>query len=121
MPLGQAEVSAVRGVDCRELRVLRCNLASSAPNCLSCNEAFAGAPQRKAQMERERMQGQHAQQASVWGGVAASFLGAAAGSVIGEALSSHDGCSSYSTCSTDDVDDVSDVSDDTGFDFGDDD
>jgi hypothetical protein len=93
----------------------------SAPNCLSCNEAFAGAPQRKAQMERERMQGQHAQQASVWGGVAASFLGAAAGSVIGEALSSHDGCSSYSTCSTDDVDDVSDVSDDTGFDFGDDD
>jgi hypothetical protein len=65
------------------------------------------------------------EQAGVWGNVAASFLGAAAGVAVSSSLGhSHDGCSSYDSCSSpDSVDtyDDSDVSDDTGFDFGGDD
>jgi len=68
-------------------------------------------------MERQRLQQQNQEQANVWGGVAASFVGAAAGALIGEAFHSHDGCSSYDSCSSDDV---GDVFDDGGFDFGDD-
>jgi hypothetical protein len=93
-------------------------------NCMRCNEAFAGAAQRKAMMEQQRQQHQNAQQVNMWGGVAASFLGAAAGSAIGGAWHSHDGCSSYDSCSAPasiDFGDVSGVSDDTGFDFGGDD
>jgi hypothetical protein len=93
-------------------------------NCMQCNEAFAGAPQRKAQMEQQRQHQQTMQNASVWGNVAASFLGAAAGVAVSESWHSHDGCSSYDSCSSpDSVDsfDISDESDDTGFDFGGDD
>ena len=88
-------------------------------NCLRCNEAFAGAAQRKAQMEQQQQQQQNMQHANVWGGVAASFLGAAAGSAI-----SHSWGHSYDEgYSSSDVDtfDISGVSDDTGFDFGGDD
>jgi hypothetical protein len=84
-------------------------------NCMRCNEAFAGAAQRKAMMEQQRQQQVQVQQVNAWGGVAASFLGAAAGVAIGGAFSSDNGCSSADTF------DISGVSDDTSFDFGGDD
>jgi hypothetical protein len=79
---------------------------------MRCDEAFAGAPQRKAQAEQQRQQQQNMQQANVWGGVAASFLGAVAGSAISGGIGA-----SYDDCSSSDTFDVSDVSD--GFDGGD--
>ncbi len=91
-------------------------------NCLRCNEAFAGAAQRKAQMEYQRQQHQNLQQANVWGGVAASFLGAAAGVAVSNSYGhSYNSCTSYDSCSSSssvDAFDSSGVSDDTGFDFG---
>src|SRR5262245_30000774 len=42
-------------------------------NCLSCNEAFAGAAQRKAQGEYQRQHQQSMQDVGIWGNVAASF------------------------------------------------
>jgi hypothetical protein len=85
-------------------------------SCLQCNEAFAGAAQRKAQMEHQRQQQQNVQHVNAWGGVAASFLGAVAGSaIVGSIGSSHDSSSSLDTF------DISGVSDDTSFDFGGDD
>lgn len=91
-------------------------------SCLRCNEAFAGAAQRKAQMEQQRQHQQNMQDASVWGNVAASFLGAAAGVAVSHSWHSHDGCSSHDSCSSSSSDafDISGVSDDTGFDFGED-
>lgn len=56
-------------------------------SCLHCNEPFAGAPERKAQLEHQRRSQENAQNVGVWGGVAASFLGAAAGSAIGSSWS----------------------------------
>jgi hypothetical protein len=89
-------------------------------NCLRCNEAFAGAAQRKQQMEQHRMHQQNMQNAAVWGNVAASFLGAAAGVAVAHSWHSHDGCSSHDSCSSSSDDfDFSDVSDGTDFDFGD--
>lgn len=88
-------------------------------NCLSCNEAFAGAAQRKAQLAQNQQHHQSMQQANVWGGLAAAFVGAAAGSVISH---SWDDGSSYdddSPPSSVDSFDIGDVSDDTDFDFGD--
>jgi hypothetical protein len=90
-------------------------------NCLRCNEAFAGAAQRKAQLQQNQQSHQNMQQANVWGGIAAAFVGAAAGSAISHSWSD-DGCSSYDSCSAPssvDTFDIGDVSDDTGFDFGD--
>jgi hypothetical protein len=52
-------------------------------NCLRCNEAFAGAPQRKAQMQAQQQQQQNMQAVSTWGGVAAAFAGAAVGASLG--------------------------------------
>src|SRR5262249_47032491 len=63
----------VQGVFCHALS------PHNVPACVKCGEAFAGAPQRFAERQRE----QHLQQglniASSVGNVAASFLGAAAG------------------------------------------
>jgi hypothetical protein len=90
-------------------------------NCLRCNEAFAGAAQRKAQQQQHQQQQQNMQQVGVWGNVAASFLGAAAGVAVSHSLTSHDGCSSYDSCSAPasvDTFDISGVADDTDFDFG---
>lgn len=95
-------------------------------SCMRCNEAFAGAAQRKAQMHAHQQHQQGMQQASVWGGVAASFLGAAAGSAISHSWeSSYESSTSYDSYDASDgppssIDsfDVSGVSDDTGFDFG---
>ncbi len=78
----------------------------SISSCMACNEAFAGAAQRKAAIEQQRMHQQQMQAASVWGNVAAAFAGAAIGSAI-----SH----SHESSSSDDFD-FSDASD--GFDFG---
>lgn len=54
--------------------------------CMRCNEAFAGAPERKAQrdaqMRQQQQQQQMHQQVSTWGPVAAAFVGAAAGGVV---------------------------------------
>jgi len=94
---------------------------------MRCNEAFAGAAQRKAYMEQQRQHQQNMQNANVWGGVAASFLGAAAGSALShswsdESYSSGESYSSYddSPASADSFD-IAGVSDDTtDFDFSDD-
>jgi hypothetical protein len=87
----------------------------SISNCLQCNEAFAGAAQRKAAMQQQQQHHQNMQQANVWGNVAASFAGAA----VGVAISNH-GYRSYDSCSSYESNDfdVSGVSDDSGFDFG---
>jgi hypothetical protein len=84
-------------------------------NCMQCNEAFAGAAQRKAAMQQQHQHHQNMQQANVWGGVAAAFAGAAVGSAI-----SHHSYHSYDSCSSSSSDsfDISGVSDDSGFDFG---
>lgn len=54
--------------------------------CMRCNEAFAGAPERKAQRDAQQQQQQQQQQmhqqVSTWGPVAAAFVGAAAGSAV---------------------------------------
>jgi hypothetical protein len=81
-------------------------------NCLQCNEAFAGAMLRKQQMEQNQRQQNYGESAGIWGNVAASFLGAAAGAAV---VSTFDGSSDYT--SDDDDYDASDVSDDTDF-FG---
>ena len=52
------------------------------PLCLQCSEPFAGAPDRKAAAERAAQHARFASSASTWGGVAASFLGAAAGAAV---------------------------------------
>jgi hypothetical protein len=54
--------------------------------CMGCNEAFAGAPERKAAREAQVQSQQNVQTAVAVGGVAASFLGAMAGGVLGGLL-----------------------------------
>lgn len=68
-------------------------------------------------MEAQRQHHQNMQTAGVWGNVAASFLGAAAGSAI--VHSSWHSDDDYSSPASADSFDISDVSD--GFDFGGDD
>ena len=94
-------------------------------SCMQCQEAFAGAPQRKAQIEQQRQNQQNMQNASVWGNVAASFLGAAAGVAVSSSWTSSsvaDACSSIdngnSGSSSTDSFDTSDTSDDSSFDVG---
>jgi len=87
-------------------------------NCLRCNEAFAGAPQRKAAMQQQQSHQQNMQAVGTWGHVAAAFAGAAVGASIGshshyehhEYYSSND---DYSPPSSNDFD-VSNVVDDVG-------
>jgi hypothetical protein len=83
------------------------NLAS----CMQCNEAFAGAAERKQQQVAQQHYQQGMQQANVFGGIAASFIGAA----VGSALS---GSWDYDNSSSDTFD-ISDAVDDSGFDFDD--
>ena len=92
-------------------------------NCMRCNEALAGAAQRKQQQDHQRSHQQQMQSVGVWGTVAAAFAGAAVGSAVSHSWghSSYDSCSSsYDSCSAPSVDtfDFGGVSDDTGFDFG---
>jgi hypothetical protein len=60
-------------------------------NCLSCGEAFAGAPERFEERKRAAALEQGLHIASTVGGVAASFLGAMAGSAILSEASHHHG------------------------------
>lgn len=50
--------------------------------CLRCREPFAGAPARKQAMQQQRANAETMQTLGVVGNIAASFLGAAAGSVV---------------------------------------
>jgi hypothetical protein len=54
--------------------------------CMNCKEPFAGAQERKAEQQAQSSRAQNLQTAKVVGGVAAGFLGALAGGVIGEML-----------------------------------
>ena len=54
-------------------------------NCMRCNEAFAGAPQRKAAMQQQQQHNQNMQAVGTWGHVAAAFAGAAVGSAVSNA------------------------------------
>jgi hypothetical protein len=84
-------------------------------NCLQCNEAFAGAQQRKQAHEQQQQHQQNMQAVGTWGSVAAAFAGAAVGASIG---AYHSG--GYDSSSDDDSPpssndfDVSNVVDDMG-------
>ncbi len=67
-------------------------------NCLHCNEAFAGAMQRKQAMQQQQQHQNQMQAVGTWGNVAAAFAGAAVGASIGS--HSHNGYS-YSSSSDD--------------------
>ena len=88
-------------------------------NCLQCNEAFAGAQQRKQASQQQHQHQQSMQAVGAWGGVAAAFAGAAVGASIGSHHHGGDYTSSnddYSPPSSNDFD-VSNVIDDIA-DFG---
>jgi hypothetical protein len=89
------------------------------PSCLQCNEAFAGAPQRKAAMEAQQRQQQDMQMMSSVGSVVAPFLGAALGAAAGSALSGGSDWSGSSEEIERDDFDTSNVEEDTSsFDGG---
>ncbi len=52
------------------------------PACLACKEAFAGAAERKQQRVQQQSHAESMQTFGVVGNIAASFLGAAAGSAV---------------------------------------
>ncbi|MFO0735298.1 MAG: hypothetical protein U0270_05435 [Labilithrix sp.] len=98
-------------------------------NCLQCHEAFAGAPQRKAQLEQQRQHQQNMQQMNTFGNIASGFLGGMAGGAIGGAIGSgfghhHHHDSSWSDDSSGDsgfsegFTGESGMSDNATFDFG---
>ncbi len=74
-------------------------------NCLSCNEAFAGAPQRKAAMQQQQQHQQQMQDVGTWGTVAAAFVGAAAGSAITSDWSGSSTVDTYDDSNADEDDD----------------
>ena len=82
-----------------------CNMS----NCSSCNEAFAGAPQRKAAMQQQQQHQQQMQDVGTWGTVAAAFVGAAAGAALSTDFSS----SSSVDTETYDTSNVSEEDDDS--------
>jgi hypothetical protein len=89
---------AQRCVKCQTWIVVQCIFCGAiSPHtvsaCMGCNEAFAGAPERKAardtavaQQQAAVQNQQNVQTAVQVGGVAASFLGAMAGGIIGGIL-----------------------------------
>lgn len=86
-------------------------------NCMRCNEAFAGAPQRKAAMQQQQQHNQNMQAVGTWGHVAAAFAGAAVGSAVTNSHyhshSSYSYDSDYEPPSVDTYD-VSDAIEDAG-------
>jgi len=71
--------------ECKTWLVVSCVFCGSLSphnisNCLSCREAFAGAPERKAQIHAQHQHRQNMQNAQVWGGLAIGVLGVAASS-----------------------------------------
>lgn len=82
---------AQRCVKCEAWVVVQCVFCGAiSPHtisaCMNCREPFAGAPERKAAREAAAQNQQNMQTAVAVGGVAASFLGAVAGGVIGGLL-----------------------------------
>jgi predicted RNA-binding Zn-ribbon protein involved in translation (DUF1610 family) len=82
---------AQRCVKCQAWVVVQCVFCGAiSPHtmsaCMNCQEAFSGAPERKAAREAQIQQQQATQTAVAVGGVAASFLGAMAGGVLGGLL-----------------------------------
>jgi hypothetical protein len=78
------EMGAQRCAKCQAWVVVQCVFCHAlsphnVPGCLKCGEAFAGAPQRLAERQRQQHLQQGLQVAGAVGNVAASFLGAAAG------------------------------------------
>lgn len=88
-------------VRCQDWIVVQCLFCGNvSPHnvsaCLSCNEAFAGMPQRKAARDAEiarqrqiQQQQQTMQAVGTWGHVGASFLGSMAGAMVGSGVSHH--------------------------------
>jgi hypothetical protein len=81
------EWGAQRCVQCQTWVVVQCVFCQAIsphhiPACLGCNEAFAGAPERLAMRQQEQTSQQRMQIAGTVGSVAASFLGALAGSAL---------------------------------------
>ena len=92
-------------------------------NCLKCNEAFAGAQQRKAGAQQHQQHQQNMQAVGTWGNVAAVFAGAALGASVGGSYSSSS--DDYASSSDDSprsssTFDVSNVIDDISDSFSDD-
>jgi hypothetical protein len=82
------EMGGQKCVQCQAWIVVQCVFCHAlsphnAPACLSCHEAFAGAPQRLQQRQQQQHVQQGIQIASSVGGVLAPFLGAAAGAALG--------------------------------------
>jgi hypothetical protein len=78
------EMGAQRCAQCQAWVVVQCVFCGAlsphnVPGCLKCGEAFAGAPQRLAERQRQQHIQQGLQVAGTVGNVAASFIGAAAG------------------------------------------
>jgi hypothetical protein len=95
----------------------------SMSSCLQCHQAFAGAPQRKAQMEAQRQHQQNMQSMNAFGNLASGFLGGMAGAAIGSSLSSSsdwsdDGTSNDSSSFSEGFTGDSAMSDGASFDWG---
>ena len=93
-----------------------CNVS----NCLQCNEAFAGAMQRKQAAQSQQQHANNMQSVGTWGNVAAAFAGAVVGAELGSLGSGGSFYESDSYSSNSDTDDYNDsnVSDDTSGDDG---
>ncbi len=88
------EWGAQKCVQCHAWVVVQCVFCSSlsphhVPACLTCQEAFAGAPERFQQRQEQQQGQQRMQMLGTVGNVAASFLGAAAGVAVSGAWSGH--------------------------------
>jgi hypothetical protein len=78
------EMGAQRCVQCQAWVIVQCVFCHAlsphnVPACQHCGEAFAGAPQRFAERQKQESLQKGLQIAGTVGNVAASFLGAAAG------------------------------------------
>lgn len=60
----------------------------NAVSCVKCNEAFAGAPQRKAMLDQQRQQQEAMQMVGTVGSVAAPILGGVLGGILEAELES---------------------------------
>ena len=83
-------------VACQAWIVVKCVFCGAlsphnTPQCLKCNEAFAGAPERLRQRQEAASRQQTMQVVGQVGSVAATFLGAAAGAAVGGSWGSHSG------------------------------
>jgi hypothetical protein len=118
---------------CQTWVVVQCVFCNSlsphhVPACLTCNEAFLGAPERLAERQREASMRRGFEVATAVAGVAAPFLGALAGSALAGSRSYHSddesscggGMFTQTLSSGDDHDEDDDDDDDEDDDEGDD-